>query len=711
MPITQKTTEDIAARMRMGKAAMSLIKSILQTSAYSVDHPLAQRGIEALFEELRELFEQAFELTFMVASHETKDDILMEGYLAEPAYLGDLLKSVMGDHFLKKFQDYFEWNKLVSFSLKRGLGLDDFRKFLSSMADRHREPPVQGTHRKNFSDELQANRIVNITAVCKDEIIGGERGVPWRVRVALSRLRKDLKVVPFYSHSTRRDLQEAKRLLIHDIMRPLRAHDLIVELLVNCDLVVEGIAELRDMDMESEIIGLYEPARLPPIAWNLVEQIEARQAVKLQDPVRSQSMDKLLRKLFAPLAADLSPPVVELFEHLFKHGIAELSELPAPIQEKLRIERLANTFLESAPLYIQVLREPQDATTFARCVSGILSILTDLVNRKQYTWIWPIAEALGKQARVTGEGAAAIAPLAAEALSTMASPGVLGIMRAHLAAGGRDQRHNILTTMAALGEPGFGVLIDSLKDPPDGVFASDVVQALTAAGPKPLRKVVEAIASKATPHPQLRFLVQYLGGVRDYRTPDAVRTLLGHPAPEVRAEVLDALFRLLGPGATDELLAGLGDPHAGVRKRAILKLGELQCADPALLATIQEAFGKPSKAEAAEAVDLKIAMCHVLSQLATASREAVEPIEPSLIEALKYELGFHPLERRGKDPRRIDAFKAALADAMGAIGTGRSESVLKKLQKDASPALRRKGQEAWAAIAGRHHLARQPAPR
>ena len=77
-------------------------------------------------------------------------------------------------------------------------------------------------------------QVIALTSYREDDLVQGRRQLPWRVRMAISRLRKDLRLIPLYAAATRKRLQEVKEELLHDITRPLRRPEFLKELRQVC---------------------------------------------------------------------------------------------------------------------------------------------------------------------------------------------------------------------------------------------------------------------------------------------------------------------------------------------------------------------------------------------------------------------------------------------------------------------------------------------
>ena len=68
--------------------------------------------------------------------------------------------------------------------------------------------------------------------------------MPWRARLTLSRMRKDLKMIPLFQKMMGQEIKDIRRNLLWDALRPNRQSDLLCAILRNSDLA--AISEMRE---------------------------------------------------------------------------------------------------------------------------------------------------------------------------------------------------------------------------------------------------------------------------------------------------------------------------------------------------------------------------------------------------------------------------------------------------------------------------------
>jgi hypothetical protein len=85
--------------------------------------------------------------------------------------------------------------------------------------------------------------------VFNEELLAPDREMPWRARVILSRMRKDLKMIPVFQKMENRELQQIRRHLLQDALRANRQSDLLCAILQNSDLDVRS-RQINDVSLD-----------------------------------------------------------------------------------------------------------------------------------------------------------------------------------------------------------------------------------------------------------------------------------------------------------------------------------------------------------------------------------------------------------------------------------------------------------------------------
>ena len=183
---------------------LSLIQAFLRTGYYTPDHPQSKHAKEGLYEDFQRLLNKEFELTFLVCDLPGGKKILIEGMLPEPQELGSIMIQGMSELYTPKFSTFLERKDLISLTLKASMTLTEFNNFIDLMGEPTFEDTLERSDKKRFVEALKERGIFNISYIFNEELLGAERNIPWRSQVALSRLRKDFKMIPLYFHGLSR---------------------------------------------------------------------------------------------------------------------------------------------------------------------------------------------------------------------------------------------------------------------------------------------------------------------------------------------------------------------------------------------------------------------------------------------------------------------------------------------------------------------------
>jgi len=201
---------------------LHLIQAFLRTGYYTPDHPESKKAKEGLYQLFKELFEVEDELAFLVREEQEKQEIFVEGVLPEAQKLSRMMLKGMGELYVPKFAKYMERKDLVSLTLKSRMGQTEFSRFVDVMS----EPSLIDTRRTQdkdrFTQALLSRGILNISYIFHEDLLAPEREMPWRARVTLSRMRKDLKMIPLFEKMLKQDFLEIRKNLLWDALRPIR---------------------------------------------------------------------------------------------------------------------------------------------------------------------------------------------------------------------------------------------------------------------------------------------------------------------------------------------------------------------------------------------------------------------------------------------------------------------------------------------------------
>ncbi len=289
-------TDTQAARQQAGPLAeftLDLAKAMLRTGYYAPDHPQAQQSRAGLYEEFCRVLEDRAGLTYLVGLDRDHRELMIDGYDPDPLMLDKIMISGMAELFTPKLLDFFNRRHLLSFSLLAGIEAEEFNAFIVLMS----EPPRAGRadeERDRVTREFVDQHIVHVSTLFEADVLGRERRLPWRVERALSRLGRDLSMLPLYKQASQEKLQQIKIQIIDEVIRPLRTPLLLADLLVNCDVLAKDIAVLEETQVEHEIIVQIPPERLVSTTGQLMEGLQQLTATQDEESLELAARHRLI---------------------------------------------------------------------------------------------------------------------------------------------------------------------------------------------------------------------------------------------------------------------------------------------------------------------------------------------------------------------------------------------------------------------------------
>lgn len=179
------------------------------------------------------------ELAFLLAASAQNPEILVDGVLPEPISLAALMGKGMGAVFVPKFYQFFERYGLHTFAISAGITLREFDELIQVIAQL---PGGGGGASGATLNELILDRqIFQVSILYADDLVGRERRMNWRVRLALSRLKKDLGPILLDRQAAGQALLRARvQQIVEEVVRPLARPELLCGLVMHCDLAAPG---------------------------------------------------------------------------------------------------------------------------------------------------------------------------------------------------------------------------------------------------------------------------------------------------------------------------------------------------------------------------------------------------------------------------------------------------------------------------------------
>lgn len=565
---------------QLGELAVNLTRLLQQHSLYGPEHQLTISCRDQFMRSFEQTRAFSGEVCLVGSADPMLAEFTVDGVFVEPVSLAGCLRSALRDEFLSKLQGFFNAHRLVSLTLKSELDLADLAKFLDLVSVKvDQDDPTEQLrglqhHRVPLSTALSEVGVFNVRAFCRDEVLA-ERDLPWRVKLALSRLGKNLKELPIYARATDKAIAEAKIQLLQEVIRPLRSGSLLRAFVLNCDLVTKQVKELDQLDAQSEILAVLTVQQHRFLSAQLIQEM-IREAGE-SPPGAMEERRRVLRQSLGELCQELCEENVELLRQATKGKLVSISDLPADAQAVLEIGKITDTFLSNPELYIMALWSVTNTRTYRERAGNPALLVIELARRGEVDKACRIVEALrGLSSESRASCDESLQLLTKKHLALIGERLPYAALSVHLPRLPPETCARLLDMLGCFSSHAVPALISGLSRAPDEPARAGIYAALGGLGEE-ARAAVAAALDKATAPDDLRLLVTALGTIGLSASFDAVESKLGCEVLEVRQAVLAALVKLNPERAEPVLLRALDDPLPEIQLVALKGLCDMGC--------------------------------------------------------------------------------------------------------------------------------------
>ena len=659
---------------KLNNFVLHLIQAFLRTGYYTPEHPESKRAKEGLYQLFKDLFEGEDELTFLVREEQEKQEIFVEGVLPEAQKLSRMMIKGMGELYVPKFAKYLERKDLISLTLKSRMDQTEFTPFVDVMS----EPSLVDTHRKQdkerFVQTLSSHGIFNISFVFNEELLAPEREMPWRARLTLSRMRKDLKMIPYFQKMAGQELEDIRRKLVQDGLRPIRHPDLLCAVLRNSD--VAATAEHHEEIVEEEIISsIHKQYFLGTSKIFLLEHLALKQLQK-GDAFERKS-DRLVSKISHRLKEVGTKESEDLLEEFFRKGLISLEDLTPELKDKILLERLTDKFLNYTEQFFQKLDQAKDKEAFLNVAHSFVRIIPELIRRDRYSDILHILETLKRHFHQKMMWAL----LAGQVLEEIGQGTIPLMLKEKFLTGKKETRIAIVPIFASLEIGAIPPLLAILKTSEDQWVRKNACEALIQIGPVAAAHLLGELEAEQTSVETTCDILRVLGEIKSDQWKAPLRKVLGkftsHKHPKLREQATHTLYQIGGSEGEGIFISHLDDSDLEVRKRAVWCLGMIKSVKglEKMIGILKQISAAPSP----KTDPFETQIYHAFGNSGNLTIEG-KTLEQFLIQVV---------EQRGirrwwglfeKNPL-TDAALGAICDALGKIGTKESIKVLTRLKK------------------------------
>lgn len=712
----QELTEgEVESRDLLSDFILKLCRAVLQSSYYSPDHPQARKVADEPLTALHRLDKAYQEYNFVVASWLDGDVMALEGIFNEAIPIDQLVGGTAGEHFSKKLCDFCRRNRLVSFSIKDVIGDEEFHRFISVFVERHVDMEAQrlldagDDRRQRFTEQLLDKNIVNVGVVLEDDLVEERRRLPWRVKIALARLKKDLKALPLYSRATTSQLREAKLRILRDILRPMQKGQYLKQLFLNLDLISSEVEDLRGVDMETDLLAALSGPRIASLAEALhAEHIRVNKKA-LSDagderPDLADALKSLIPRVVRALTDYYGSAGVErVLRDLYDAGAVAESHLPPPMQEQIRIDRWCANYLAAPERVVTTLDRIDRADAYAAQLPTVVAAIPNLLRLKRYGAVDHLLSVIAKHR--ASEGAFPGRPaLVQEAFDGLADGPLLATLVDAMMIETTEVRDAIRRTFSLFGRAATPSLLDVFLRAETSALRNEAGLALIGLGADAIPFLEHALVRRGQAPAVLVDLLKVLTQLSARDSTDLVVDLLRHASAEVREAALSTVVKLNGKASRGLLVRAMRDPEPRIAVSAMRALSRL---DPKplgyvlrLLETAGLAPREPGEPET-DTLETQVTAVQLLAELGNVPLGQGGTLEARFLSRVELEGGrMKAILQRGKrhddEPVRI-----AILDALVKIGGPESAERLRSASLEPSPVVRERMKLAAAQLAER----------
>lgn len=688
--ITVNRSEESIAKATLARFILEFTKSISLTGYYPSDHPAIRNVAIRPFSVLDKLRPLAPEVGFVTIPGGQSEETLVEGVLEEPIPFLGIMQSTMGETFARKFAAYLDRNHLVSIHIKTSISLEEFQRFVALLVEDQTREQEGKAEFGSFVDHLVERRIFSVSGITREEMVGTGRALPWRVKVAISRLQKDLAIVPLYSEASLLQLQDAKNEIIRDIIRPLRKPRFIRELLANVDLIEEEVQELSSSEIEMQIIRALEPRMVEEVVWEIVTVLEKARWGKVieQDGNDERRLDLVLKDVLKNLALRLveldKSQTYDMLQQLFVRQILEFKDLPTKLQQKMLAEKWTNQFLEHDREVLQAFRTLTDPEEYRRFIKNLAFVLPELLERSKVAHFASLTATLATHAE--DDRHPARKEMAREALIRTAEKESLDQLVSLAQVDERTVRTHAMQVLVQLSTPGIVVLLELLASSPSTVVRRDALGFLQRTGELLHPELLEALGRRGQQWYVYRNLIQLAGRTRCEEATGEIRKFLTFWDHRVREEAASALFDLMGCKAAVHIEKLTQDEDWRVVRRAVVLLSDSNCRSRAFLERLWELVSTPQFKESLRGQDAIVTAALVAITKAGnyTLADGVPVSEKLLTLVVENRLGVLSILLKGKRTKLPDTLRKDICSTLGAIGDRSTADAMLRAAREAS---------------------------
>jgi hypothetical protein len=676
---------------KLAQFILSLIQAFLRTGYYTPDHPESKKAKVGLYEDFRSLFVQKDELTFLVHHDSGGENILIEGVLPEVQYLNRLMLRGMAELYIPKFAMFLERKDLISLTLKDKMTRTEFTRFVDVMS----EPTFVDTRatkdKERFSHTLKKHGIFHISYVFNEELLAAKRNIPWRAQIALSRLKKDLSMIPLFLNLDAEGFRKIRREIVQDVIRPIKNPETLFYVLINTDLA--QTKELKESEIDTEIIASLPDELLLRTAQTLLKEVHEQGQIEAADRKRLV----LVKRVTAVLNRREIKGREPILEDYFQRKLIPFEQLPDAVQHKIKLERLANKFLLYSQQFFDQFDKIKNKDQYIRLARSFTKIIPELIRRDRYEEILTIVTHIDRHFNEKKH----LSIYAGQILEEIGRGKIPQALAEKFLTEKKEIRLAIAPIFLKLHVGAVPYLLSILKQSNDQWVRKNACEVLVQIGSSAINFILTELNKKEISPESTIDVLRVLGEIKsdEWRQPlaNTLMSYLNHKNPELREEALWVYYRIKGREGEKLYLSLLNDRDLGVQKKAIQCLGRIKSG--AALTKFLEMLEQFEASPSVKNDPIETRVFGTLGYYGAIEVPGKGNLEDFLLDTFdrRLSLGTFGFLKKKKNPLSEESV-AAICDTLGMIGSDRSSAILGKIAKQQGTLWTRKALEALTKI-------------
>ena len=558
------------ALSEVGDFIVSMVQAFLRTGYYLPEHPQSKKALEGLYERFSELVEKGGEIHFFIREEGGGEAIFIEGPLDSASRLRDIMPLGMADTYNPRFINFLKRKGLVSLTLSSRMRRAEFTNFINLMSEPAFVDMKEAKTKEKFLHSLRRLEIRNVSWIFNEDLISVRRDIPWRVGLALSRLRKDLRLLPVYADAKKEDLVGIKRQILSDVIRPIVGEEQPYVFLMNLDLTYSEL--LPENDAEDEFFRIIDEGILMDLAGVLIQDASGKKR-RYHGILPSEKFQRVLEKVTAKLVRMETQSAGEHLWELFELKLLPEKSLTPEVRERIMLFRLIRSFVNYSDTYLDRLETRDSPQDFSGIAVPLARIVPYLLESGHYGETVALAEALVRKVFQGGEKSL----LARKILDEIGTGQAMERAKGAFLTASKEGRIRIGRFFEIMGSRSAEPLVCIVKEGGDIWRRKQAVEILMRMGKEYSAFLADLIRFEKLDGEVAATVIKVLSGVQDddlkALVADASEKRVEDSHPAVRREALHALIVLEPGGRKNIYEQALSNTDARTREEGIRGLG------------------------------------------------------------------------------------------------------------------------------------------